>query len=320
MVDMNNVIEKKYLFIVLMTCMSSAWSMQPMDDQDLADSTGQDGMTLTIGTANDSGVVGFDHIAIEDTDGYGTTHTSAGALAYVTEGGGAGVSFYSGVDGTDSIATPFIVNIDSDGSGGNPLLNMNIGFDPSLTRINLNAFTLALTQMDGNGQFVASSKRNILRTGASGIDILFNTGSQLGVNLQLGNQEQGAMFVLSGGRLQQIKSDDPIELISYNCVTAPSYSCTEGSSLKFDFNLVANDASVNGIQLQGIYMDIVSDGLEVGKAGVLDKFDLTLSNVTMGEAGVQGASTFDNFKNGSIGNIGMKGVAITDFKTTVRGL
>lgn len=304
---------------------SVGWAMQALDDDSMAQATGQDGVSIGIGANN--GVIGFDRISLQDGDGF-SGNTSPASLGYfATTPGSGGVGFYSGAGvggGTTPIATPLTIRVDADGNASNPVLNAGITFDSNLTRINIKPFAIALTAdaanhalFPSNHNIVANSQRDIVKVGGSGIDIIFNTGSALGINMQLGHQPQGHMFVFTGGRIQQIKNDtnSPIEVMSYT-------GSASTSSLKFNFDLKANAASTNGIQLAGMYIDLTAGtGLTLGKTGNLDKFDVSLNNVVMGSAtAAPSTATFNNLKNGSLGNFGAIGTQITNLSVNVKGM
>lgn len=295
------------------------FAMEALDETDLAQATGQDGMTIGLNLGA-SGSISFDHIAIEDRDGITTsaTHNLPAGLAYITQASGTGVKLYNG---TTPIARPIQIVVDADGNNGSPLLNAGIQFDPNLSRINLAGFSLGLVTIDpSNLDINQITRRDILKTGADGIDITFKSGNPLGVNLQLGHQPQGALFMLTGGSIDEIKTAQPLEILSYSGCSASS-ACASSSSIKFGFRLNANTTlSPNGLRLGGIYMNTSNNGLEIGKAGALDAFDVNLSKVSFGSAGTTNATVFNGLQNGAIGNIGLEGIKITDLKTTVRGL
>jgi hypothetical protein len=307
---------------------SVGWAMQALDDDSMAQATGQDGVTLSVGTLGGSGVIGFDRISLQDGNGF-VGNTSPASIGYFAATlGSGGVGFYSGAGaggGTTPIATPLTIRVDADGNSTNPVLNTSITFDSNLTRINIKPFAIRLTAdaanhalFPSNHNIVANSQRDIVKVGGTGIDIIFNTGSALGINMQLSHQPQGHMFVFTGGRIKQIKNDtnSPIEVVSYTGNTA-------SSSLKFNFDLQANAvASPTGIQLAGMYVDLTAGvGLTLGKTGNLDKFDVGINNVVMGStAATPNANTFNNLKNGSLGNFGAIGTQITNLSVNVKGM
>lgn len=297
-----------------------AWSMQTLDDQTLADTVAQDGVTVTIGTAaSNSGRIGFDRLSLQDSDGFGTMTGPASIGYFANTSGGGGVAFYSGAAGTTAIANPIKIIMDADGnSTANAVFNASLVFE-NLTRINLPAFAIALTADSavhktnpGNHNIIANSRRDIIKIGGTGLDIKFGSGGDLRFNVQLGDQPQGHMIKFTGGSITQIRNDplSPIEVVSTNS--------SGNSSLKLNFDLSSTNAT--GISMVGFYGDIVNSGLVLGKDGTTDKFNLTLSNVVAGTTGSQSATSFNNLKNASIGTIGLVGASVTNLKMTVKGL
>ena len=316
-------IKLKYLIALALSVQSiDLWAMQALDDTTLAQETGQQGITVAIGTKGNSGTIGFDSISLEDTDGssnpfYNNTYTGKAALSYITQGSGAGVTFYNGAS---TIAEPLTIVIDADGNANNPVLNVGLLLNNNLSRINLNPFALSLTSTTAPPTPV-NTRRDIVKVGGTGIDVVFKTGSRLGLNMQLGAQPQGHMFVFTGGQILQVKNDpsSPIELLSYSGIC--TITCTPTSSLKLNFNLTANAASTNGIQLAGMYIDVNSQGLTVGKTGKLDKFDLNVTDVVAGsKTAALDTNIFNGLKNGAIGNFGAIGISVSDLKVNVKGM
>lgn len=299
--------------------------MQALDDESLAGTTGQDGITVTISTKNDKiGRIGFDRISIQDGDGFGSTNVNPASIGYFAATSDAGgVGFYSGVTGTTAIATPVTIRMDADSNAGNPVLNTSVSFDSNLTRINLPAFAIALTAdtadhaaNPSDHSIIANSRRDLIKVGGAGIDIKFKTGSTLGVNVQLGNEPQGHMIMFTGGQITQINNDpsSPIEVVSYA-------GNTPSSSLKFNFDLKANAASTNGIRLKDMYIDIGNNGMTFGKAGNTDKFDVAITDVIAGcSTGCANATTFDGLKNASMGSFGVIGASVNNLKVNVKGM
>lgn len=318
---------------MLFSAVNTASAMQMLDDHELAQSTGQDGLSVSL---QGNGTISFDSITLQDTDGFrtstnttSTTHDAAAGISYITTGANKGVSFYSGSARDTAVTKPVSFVIDADGNGGDPVANIGIQFASNLTRIRLDAFELALTTLDSSNAIVTSTKRNLIRTGVNGIDIDFSlTGSTFGINMQLGNQPQGAMFMFTGGEIEKISAKG-LEVISYECTAGcgtASAEYAEAGSLGLDLELSGTKDGSGDIvpfKLAGITMDVTTAGLIVGKTGKLDKFDLTINNLVMGDANATIPSSeppFNGLANGSIGNIGLVGVEVTGFKATIKGI
>ncbi|TXJ07577.1 MAG: hypothetical protein E6Q25_07510 [Acinetobacter sp.] len=347
------------LFCTQYACV--AWSMQPLDEIDLSETTGQDG--ISIGLHYPNATISYDQLMIVNKDGIAgsTTHNQTAALviAPTTNNSTQGIRLFK-TDG--SVSTQQIeVHVDADGNAGAPVANLNVTLKDT-TRIRINPFSIYLASGDSSiftsrkidtvtSNATRANVREIVKLNAHGLDAVFKDNETLGVNIQLGNAAQGAMFKLSGSLLCIANNNmcvsgavddgaNPIELISTNGVDSNGFT-TATSSVKLGLKLSATNQTT-GFRLHahtrvddnntpldplddqvvsfgGFYGAVVDQGLVFGANGTTDKFDLTISNLTMGDAGVAGTS-FNGLKNGSIGNIGMKGMTITDFKTTVKGM
>ena len=310
---------------------SSIYSMQPLAEKDLSETVAQDG--VSIGLQFPDGNIAYDTISITDKDGItgSSTHSQSASLVIVSDSATQrGVSMLQ-ADGSAS-SENINITVDADGNGGAPVANLNIAMPTDAPLIRVNPMSLYLNagaeSILENGSVIDTATK-ILSIGEKGLDILFKENDTLAMNVQLGNATQGHMFKVTSGSLMCIANNamcvtgnaddgaDPIQLFDKS-----------GSSISFGFKLSASNQAT-GVRLYehtdnggfgGVYGDVVNSGLIFGAEGKMDKFDLTLSNVTMGSAGAQDTATFNNLQNGSMGNIGMKGVAITDLKTTVRGL
>ncbi|MFC3902460.1 hypothetical protein SAMN05421749_103210 [Acinetobacter marinus] len=315
------------LFCAAQVCTASA--MQALEEQDMSAATAQDGINMGLYFPN--GNIAYDSIAVTDKDGIAgsTTHQQAASIVIASDLNASqrGVSLQQ-ANGVASTA-PIQVAVDADGNAGEALANINIAMPTDAPLIHINPMAVYLAagsdSIYQNGSIQPNATK-ILSIGNKGVDILFKSDETLGFNIQLGHASQGHMFQVSSGSLMCIANNamcisggdddgsDPIKLYDKN-----------GSSIQLGFKLSASNTAT-GVRLyqhgnfSGVYGDIVNSGVVFGADGTMDKFDVTLSNITLGQAGAQDPSTMNNLKNGSIGNIGMKGIAITDFKTTVKGL
>lgn len=163
----------------------NAMAMQALDDAQLASTTGQDGITLTIKppvkpfaalTAGAGGVIEIDHIYVHDKGGL--------ALA----DGGTDTSGAITLDGF-AIAgnAPIVVKIDADGNAGNgAFLNVNVALPSELIIRTGNIGVAESARVAGDAATVkglVGGQRQILDS----IDIALG-GAQL--NIQLGNEVQ----------------------------------------------------------------------------------------------------------------------------------
>lgn len=320
---------KKIILCSLLTLSSPAiLAMQPMDDQSLAKTTGQDGITL--GVKLDK--VNFKQAALIDTDGFSTS--SAAASTYTNRGGfvfaGNSASPVTGVEfiqGTATSNSPTLkVVMDTDAGAGQPFVNLGISFGDNTNGIRVLPFsvymagssslsaptnystTYAPKSIFSAGTTLNTDVTEILRSSGP-IDINFVQANKPKMMIQLGHTPQGAM-VRFGGAIQSICSAPagcPITLVSGN------------TGLNFGLKFAGTNPST-GFVLDGFYAGVNSTGLTIGNTGTSSKFDASLNNVIMGNVGAQSSNVFNNLPNGSIGNIGVVGASVTDFKMKVSGL
>lgn len=310
-------------------------ALQPLDEVDLAQATGQDGLSL--GLHFDNAVVSYDQFILTSNGITGsTTHNKRASLVIAPETNSSmhGISLFK-ADGTASQKQINLL-IDSDANDGKPVANMNLRLDDT-ARIRIDPFSIYLASGDTSifsGRKVDTLTSNIKRThvheivrvGAHGLDIVFKDNDLLGINIQLGNAAQGAMLKFTSGSLTCVANNNMcISGLDDDGKNPIQVFDSTGSSIKLGLKLSASDQTT-GFRLYksgsfgGFYSEVVDQGLLFAGNGTTDKLDLKISNLTIGEAGERSGTVFNNLKNGSIGNIGMNGMSITDFKMTVSGM
>ena len=310
-------------------------AMQPLDDQSLSTTTGQDGITIGVQTQK----IDFDQVALINTNN--STYTDKSALVMAASPSAAtpviGVDFVKTFSSDGSIQNSstelFKAAIDTDaGTGTNGAFsNIAISLGNEINGIRIRPFSVylvpdgvdAISSVSPNysqksifssGTTLKSTNiKEFLRT--SDIDIKFISSNKPSMNLQLGAAPQGDM-VMFGGAIDSICGP----------TTAKPDGCTfklisGATSAKFDFQLLANDGS--GFSLNGFYAGIESNGLVFGNTGTSEKLDIKLNNVQLGETIPTlelDANIFNGLQNSSMGNFGMTGVSVTNLKTTIRGM
>lgn len=325
-------------------------AMQPLDDQSLSTTTGQDGITIGVQIQK----IDFNQVALINTNN--STYTNKSALVMAASPGATtpviGVDFVKTFNSDGSIqnsSTELLkATIDTDaGSGMNGAFsNIAISLGNEVNGIHIRPFSVYLVP-DGVDAIssVAStySQKSIFSSGTtlkstnikeflrtSDIDIKFISTNKPSMNLQLGAAPQGHM-VMFGGAIDSICSS----------TTAKPDGCTfklisGTTSAKFDFQLLANDTdssdTTTGFSLKGFYAGIEGKtgtgstelgGLVFGNIGKSEKFDLKLNNVQLGDTIPivnLDSNIFNGLQNGSMGNFGMTGVSVTNLKTTIRGM
>ena len=335
---------KKLGCLSLLLLSPLAMAMQPMDDQSLSATTGQDGLTIGV-QAN----VQFNQIAIIDNDGLsygGYTAPSYTNRAGLVIAGVAGQSTaapvkVSGLNGSADTILGFKAAIDTDAgtaSTGGAFANIALAFDSNITGLRISPFSIytasptSLSNMNGgtytrnsifsSGTLLKSDVKELLRVG--GIDIVFGSNKP-SLNIQLGAAPQGRMVLFDGAIESICGSGTGCNILLVSDYAAAGNSTTAPVGASFDFKLTGNNGNPFG--LKGFYAGIYGSagatdkgGVVFGNAGTTDKFDLQLNNVLLGTSGSQKAGTFNNLPNASIGNIGMSGASVTNLQMKVSGM
>ena len=350
---------KKIGCISLLLLTPLTMAMQPMDDQSLSSTVGQDGLDISM-QAN----IGFQQIAVVDTDGlsYGQTLASGNPNRYdapdYNEKAGlviAGVAgqtkpvsapaiMISGLDNSNTPNTPntLTVNasIDTDaGSGVNGAFT-NIAVTFANAGIRISPFSIyaapksSLSSLVGanytrNSIFTtdtffnpAANVREILRV-KDNIDILFNANKPK-LNIQLGSAPQGKMVMFSGAIDSICGSGNGCNMMLVSDYLTSGDVSTSPVGVGFDFQFTGHNGSP--FSLDGFYAGVEgkssldNGGFVFGNAGESSKFDLKLNNVTLGNTGSSAIGTFNSLPNASIGNIGAIGASVTNLKVKVSGM
>lgn len=347
---------KKIGCISLLLLTPLTMAMQPMDDQSLSSTVGQDGLDISM-QAN----IGFQQIAVVDTDGlsYGQTLASGNPNRYdapdYNEKAGLVIAGVAGqtkpvsapaimISGLDNSNTPntLTVNasIDTDaGSGVNGAFT-NIAVTFANAGIRISPFSIyaapksSLSSLVGanytrNSIFTtdtffkpAANVREILRV-KDNIDILFNANKPK-LNIQLGSAPQGKMVMFSGAIDSICGSGNGCNMMLVSDYLTSGDVSTSPVGVGFDFQFTGHNGSP--FSLDGFYAGVEgkssldNGGFVFGNAGESSKFDLKLNNVTLGNTGSSAIGTFNSLPNASIGNIGAIGASVTNLKVKVSGM
>ena len=351
---------KKLGCLSLLLLSPMAMAMQPLDDQSLSATTGQDGISVGVNLAK----VNFNQAAIIDTDGFTTTAlgstvalTSKAALVMAASQGAAsptiGVDFVQTFNADGSIvhnpAQLLNMSIDSDAgeaANGGAFTNIALSFGNGVNGMRIRPFSVYLTpdQYDpgdstkhaistlvgstytqhsifSTGTTLKSSNIKELLRVSNNIDVKFVANNKPRMNIQLGSSPQGHL-VMFGGAVDSVCASTTSQPsgCSFNLVSG-----TTGA--KFDLQMSGKDA--NGFSLNGFYAGIeagagsIPGAVVFGNTGTSDKLNLNLNNVWLGDtipAGSLNSSIFNGVQNGSIGNIGAAGVSATNLKMRVSGM
>lgn len=320
----------------------SAWSMQALNETDLANATGQDGVNIGLNFNNST--ISYSDLSLLDKTGIpakadynctnGTNCAASLSIAPWQYAGNSGIQLKN-QNGAAINGDQIVIQMDADANNTKPVFNALISL-PQVRQIEFSSFSIYMVAGEGLyatprtlGQFDEGKRKNSFSEIIAIPGLRISLLDPLKFNIQLGSQPQGHLFKIVGGSINKIESlnaGHPIRIKSRN----DAGNVTNGN---IDLGLViqASDQSTNskgfrlyahndnGENFSGVYGDLVNTGLVIGATGTTDKFDIFVNNIQLGTGSPATLDNFNNVKNGSIGNIGIKGIAVTDFKATVRG-
>ncbi len=313
--------KNKVLFVLLALCPASlALAMQPLDDQSLATTTGQDGINIGVGFNK----IDVEQISLIDKDGITSPimnkdYKSPAALVVA-----GALNSPINVNFVGANASPTLnMVMDTDGGNGQAFANVAVSFGNQISAVKVSPFAVYLAS--ANSVSTASNSKSIfnsagtLNTGVNKIfevgsasnnfEISFNNSNRPQMNVQLGNVPQGQMIKFSGA-IQAIcgtGSGCPISIISGD------------TAAKFDFQMKATDVA-NGFALNGFYAGVEPTGAVFGNTGRSSKMNVALNNLMLGRDGANASTTFNGLSNGSMGSFGAVGASVKDLKVNIRGL
>jgi len=259
----------------------NAMAMQALDDATLSDATGQEGITITITPAG--GGISIDQLVVRDVDGLGSSTTPV-----------AGLSGNSGAITLGNAATDFRIDttgidvvIDADGNGASPVLNVGI---------KLNGASITTGDI---GVAVGDASTSAVTRKATTVTVLDSMNIALGttnLNVQLGNEAQGAMIKVSatiaGGLLINnfalkdtggvtAKSGGAISIGTISVTDAPTLATPNPTGLTVNSDI---DVNATGLVLtnNGGAVDVVLDNVKLGSNAVGN------TTPTLGDVGLFG--------------------------------
>lgn len=313
---------KKLGCISLLMFSPFAMAMQPMDDQNLSETTGQSGISVGVNVSKAQ----VNQLSVIDRDGLGSTVSDTNSASLVVAGNDASSvanqSFNVSFIGAQNNKSVLNFVVDTDGGSGKPFANIAMGFGSGITGVKISPFALYLASAAASSNpttsrsvFTGTNKTagviKILSL-SNGLDINFNTSKPV-FNLQMGNAPQNRMITF-GGAIQSICASGTGCAISL-------LSDDSSVGANFNFQLNATDP-INGFSLKGFYAGVDPSGFIFGNTGASSKFDVGLNNVIMGTAGGVNAAggAFAGIPNGPMGNFGAIGTSVTDLKVRISGL
>jgi hypothetical protein len=262
-----NGFKKLVLASAVLAATSGAYAMEAMDDESMSSTTGQDGLTISLDSSIANLVVTY-----VDRDGYGGGFADAGAVVIGNT-----------VNGIDVNVNDLVITIDAGGSAGTAAGSgmLNIGITQTSLNIGLGNVSIGVADAQNAGGSTVGAVNGIISFDNNAALNLSNTS----MNIQLGNEDQGHMVVMSG-------SLGDITLTGLNILDASSGgSGAIGIGTLLLQNVNSNVAiDVTGGATGGLVID--TTGTTLDQIGLLDVSvgdlssaadigDIYLSNITV---------------------------------------
>lgn len=261
-------LQKLALASAVMAVSTGAFAMEALDDSTLSATTGQAGLTITMGTDIEIG-----KIRIHDTDGLdGITATHTGYGAYSEDAS----IVITGVSVTSATDTSVRIDAGSTAAGASVL---HIEAALGATDIGLDGTVIGVAAGDG--------------TGAVTSVLAFNAGTELALgamtlNIDLGSQPTGNLIYGRTTMANDVTSGYFLELSSLNITQG-----AEAIGLT-DIGLSA----VGGTFGADLAVNVRNSGLEIGLSNST-ALNVSLGGVTLGSTPSIGAVYIDNLTLGN---------------------
>lgn len=271
----------KYIITALLLLLnSSVFAMQPLDDENLSNATGQDGITIKLQDYQPNArIIWTDNDGMAPAD-HGIISPQAGSVVF-GDGTAAGNFRLSKGD--------TVITMDTDGNGGNAVLNINIDLPDDLT---INTGDVYVAGKDTNNNLVNQTK--IMR------DMTVKLGG-LNINVQLGAAPQGSMMLVTG----VVQSGIQVSNIALIGATSGGNEYGIGIS-----QLILKDTGAsNDLTFNGMGVSVLSSGLRITpSAGKV--VDVLMSDVKVGGLGAS---------DPAIGGVALLGLQLGGTSLTISG-
>lgn len=262
----------------------NAMAMQALDDSALSSSTGQEGITVKI---NSPGIT-IDKLLVHDNDGLSATATMGAQNLGGT--GNAGAIIVNGISiAPQVVGGPLVqLDIDADGGAASGDAFLNIGVKLAATNIGVGSITVGTS----NALPLVGARR-----GATGENaVLSNINLAMGatdLNIQLGNQPQGALIrangtVTGGISLTGVTLTDADGLAAAGGnagdIVLDSIKLTNANSNDLSGDIAINVDSAVGlaITLSNANYDAYVGGVHLGSAGAASIGDIEVQGLNLG--------------------------------------
>ncbi|USA51889.1 pilus assembly protein FilA [Acinetobacter sp. C32I] len=326
-----------------------AMAMQPLDDQSLSTTTGQDGLNIGVNVSK----VEFKQISVVDSDGWDTKNAAASeyrgraGLVFAQSPNAVvsnpNITFKAGGVASD-LGLKAVIDTDKGVGASGPFANIALTFGnvdefviSPLSVYAASDSTGVLSSLVGSNYIRGSifdSNQSTLKSGVkeilrlqNGLNVKFLSSNKPKMNIQLGSAPQGKM-VRFGGAIDSICGTGS----GCNMMLVSGYDGSNNPiGASFNFQLKASNPT--GFSLDKFYAGVIGESaagqgdgaLVFGNEGKSDNVDLKLNNIQFGNTATIPATTdaayrFNGLQNSAIGNIGFTNASVTDLKIRVNGM
>lgn len=314
-----------------------AWSMDVMSDGQLAQTTGQDGLTVSV--ALPVGGLTVDQVAIFDGNGF-AGQTSAGAIVIGKNANGLAVgsepTLGTGIKLTTNKNITAVIDASGGGGGGAttgtaPLVNIAVSLPTIMTLVTGDIGIAAATGAAGSYR-PETTGSGVVQVMAS-TSMTFNLADSPLITLQLGKTNQGSMLKLTSLNISSVVFNSPVSLVSPNggvgssqITTTPTLTNLNLSGAGIGIYDVANYNTTMGTSgtTGGVIFrcaNVSAQGCSV--ASPTTGFNVGLNDVMAGNTCATpctGANIAQGLANAPLGSFGVMGMTVTNLKIGVSGM
>lgn len=224
---------------------AAGFAMEPMQDEELGDVTGQDGISIGLSLNQTMDVL------VVDTDGL---DTGSGPAAYTAAGGIfiSGMSIDNGAGG----ATSADINIDAGGNGTDGVLVVEVALGAGFT---IGTGSLSAVDATGVTDIAGAAAVTAGTEILSNMDITF--GSGLDLELQLGD---GAATFLE------------FTAANIGTLTLTGFSLSDGGQS------ISTDITINNLDMSGTTASITATGLQLTLGASMNNLNVGMDALTIG--------------------------------------
>ncbi len=306
---------KMMVGLSLLSPLLPAYALQDLSDQQLAATTGQDGLTVKINpkTNGVAGVLGVSKVYYTQRDTSALTSGSAVA----TMNSNSGIVFCTVANCSAKSSNGIVLTSDADGQAGTGakvmwFLGLTMPTDATTIRLDIKSLNLVagtLSDATRNKRVTYGTEQGVINF-SNGITLTTTAPLQLMAGLGNSNAAMGGLIKLTQANFSKI---------DFGTMTLVNSSDAVGTSTPAKGQMSLG-ATITGLNLTGSTLNLnATDGLVFNKAGTTDKFNVDLTNITLGNAGAATTGIFDGTQVAPIGNMGIQGIQVSNLKVTVKG-